>query len=186
MCARLRAELDAAASVPGGLGLEQLARLPYFQAFLTELLRLYGASPFVPRRAVEETTLCGYRIPEGTEMLVNYYGLHVDPAVWTDPMTFDPDRHAPGGPSDAQARRYMPFGKGGRNCPGRPLAEFELQLFLARLIQEFDFSAPDGGRVPMEETIGLALCPVRSAVRVAARADAAVRTGRPMKVPPLP
>jgi flavonoid 3'-monooxygenase len=176
--ARLHAELDAAAQEPGGLALERLARLPYFQAFLTELLRLYGASPIVSRRAVEETTLCGYRIPKGTEMLVNYYGLHVDPAAWPDPMTFDPDRHASGGPSEAQARRYMPFGKGGRSCPGRPLAEFAVQLFLARLIREFDFAAPDGGSVPMDETIGLALCPARSAVRVAVRGDSATRDGR--------
>ena len=111
-------------------------------------------------------------------MLVNYYGLHVDPEAWPDPMTFDPDRHASGAPSEAQARHFMPFGWGGRSGPGRPLAEFTVQLFLARLIREFDLAAPDGGRVPMDETIGLALCPVRSAVRVAVRGDAATRDGR--------
>jgi cytochrome P450 len=171
LLARLQPELDEAAAGPDGLSVERLGQLPYFQAFLTELLRLYGASPFVPRKAVEDTTLCGYRIPQGTEILVNYYGLHIAPDVWPDPTAFDPDRFL-ASRAAGEERNYMPFGKGGRNCPGRPLAELELQLILARLLVEFEFASPAGGpaHVPMDETIGLALCPVRSAVLVRTRA----------------
>jgi cytochrome P450 len=171
--ARLHAEL-AYASRSGSPGIETLERLPYFQAFASELLRLYGASPLIPRRSVEATDIAGYRIPADSEILVNYYGLHTDPAVWPDPFAFRPERFLEGdsGAAANWTRNYMPFGKGGRNCPGKPLAEYELQIFLSRLVLNFEFSPPDhADRVPMEETIGLALCPVHSRVRLAARAN---------------
>lgn len=169
--ARLHSEL-AAARVDDSVSVEMLERQPFFQAFLSELLRLYGASPLIPRRSVRETTIAGYSIPADTEILVNYYGLHTDPELWPDPFAFTPERFLASAvsPTKPLSKSYMPFGKGGRNCPGKPLAEFELQLFLSRLILNFEFAAPKGSTVvPLDEMIGLALCPVHSRVGIRLR-----------------
>ena len=34
----------------------------------------------------------GYRVEAGSMVLVGIYGMHSDPALWTHPLVFDPDR----------------------------------------------------------------------------------------------
>ena len=76
----------------------------------------------------------------------------MDPQVWKDPETFNPDRYqnhpllAPdyvaGG--DWEKRDHYGYGVGRRICPGMFLAERNMLLSIAKLIWAFKFEAPRG------------------------------------------
>ena len=40
----------------------------------------------------KSTTFRGYNLPEGCLVCANVYQSHVDPAIWKDPLVFNPDR----------------------------------------------------------------------------------------------
>lgn len=51
----------------------------------------------MPRACEEDTDLNGIFIPKNTPIIVELDALHNNPAVWTNPERFDPDRFAPDG-----------------------------------------------------------------------------------------
>ncbi|XP_014667375.1 PREDICTED: cytochrome P450 1A1-like [Priapulus caudatus] len=67
--------------------------LPYCDAILHEVMRLrLPASLALPHSTTVDTTVGGYDVPKDTMVMINLYGLHHDPAYWTDPEKFDPTR----------------------------------------------------------------------------------------------
>ncbi|KAK3016897.1 hypothetical protein RJ639_005912 [Escallonia herrerae] len=79
-------------------------------------------APFlVPHESWEECTVGGFRIPRGTMLMVNVWGIQNDPEFWVDPEKFMPERfEGPGGTKNGF--KWMPFGSGRRGCPGKNLA----------------------------------------------------------------
>ncbi|XP_059626240.1 cytochrome P450 CYP82J17-like [Cornus florida] len=138
-----------------------IKNLVYLQAIVKETLRLYPAAPLsVPHEAREDCNVGGYHIPKNTRLLVNLWKLHRDPRVWTDPDRFMPKRfltsHAEvdfGG----QHFEYTPFGSGRRSCPGITFATQVTHLALARLLQGFNFTTPNGEPVDMTEGLGITM-----------------------------
>lgn len=58
-----------------------------------EVYRYYTIAAFIgPKRALEETVIDEYRIPENTTVLASVYDLHFDPEIWEDPQKFKPER----------------------------------------------------------------------------------------------
>jgi hypothetical protein len=123
----------------------------------------------------------GYFIPKGTLIIGNtWYVLHADnlsqfsyqgfrnilrdPVIYPDPDTFNPERflskaHAASGKSPTP--EYRPsdplsttFGYGRRMCPGRHLADAQLFLTIACMVQTFDVGCDGSTPVP-EFTSGL-------------------------------
>eukprot|EP01018_Ginkgo_biloba_P016464 Gb_41034 [translate_table: standard] len=91
-------------------------------------------------RIVEEVG--GYHIPPGTRLLVNVWAIHRDPTVWEKPLEFQPERFV--SKPTGQDFEFIPFGSGRRACAGSSLGLSIVQLSLARLLQSFDWSAPNG------------------------------------------
>ncbi|KAL8947877.1 MAG: hypothetical protein Q9222_005892 [Ikaeria aurantiellina] len=59
----------------------------------------------------------------------------LDPSIFTEPETFDPDRWT----SNPQLDPYfVPFGKGARMCQGMRFATTELNLALVTIFRRFD------------------------------------------------
>ena len=123
-----------------------LAQMPYLKAWVRETLRLY---PFVaiPREPTEDIVLSGYLIPGGTAQ-VNFlvFGMGRDEEVFENAEAFKPERwlrKKDGIPTDTdEAFSSIPFGFGTRMCVGRRIAELELHLLLARIVQQFEISYP--------------------------------------------
>ena len=65
-----------------------------------------------------------------------------DPAVWEDPLRFDPDRFLPERARKRPAHAYKPFGVGRRTCLGRSFALVEATLALTMIAQQFEFGDP--------------------------------------------
>ena len=77
----------------------------------------------------------GYRLPAGTCAIVAIYAMHRDPALWEDPLRFDPDRFSPERSKGRDRWQYLPFGGGPRACIGDHFAMLEATLALATILR---------------------------------------------------
>ncbi len=94
-------------------------RLSYLTGCMQEAMRLWPTTNFIMRRTERETTLCGARVPAGTQVVIVNEINHFDPRSThgTAPAThFDPERWQRG------AGPYHHFGGGTQRCPGEDLA----------------------------------------------------------------
>jgi cytochrome P450 len=132
---RARQEVDAVLeSKPPDY--EALQKLDHLDRVVKESLRLYPPIHVGTRRALEELTHDGYRLPRDERVLYSIYLTHRDPKQWADPDDFDPDRFiAQRGQRTHEPYAYVPFGGGPRNCIGAVFGQVEAQAVLARLIQ---------------------------------------------------
>ncbi|CAN1233762.1 Cytochrome P450 CYP82J17 [Linum perenne] len=131
-----------------------IENLAYLGAVIKETLRMYPPGPLsVPREASEDITIKGYHVPKGTRFFANFWKLHRDPKVWSNPDEYKPERFLTVG----QQFEYLPFGSGRRGCPGINFGMQVTKLTLARLLQGFDWDTPEGKPVDMTEGMGIAL-----------------------------
>ncbi|KAJ0243899.1 Cytochrome P450 77A4 [Hirschfeldia incana] len=131
---------------------KDLDKLVFLQAFVKEVLRRHPPTYFTLTHGVTEpTTLYGYDIPVGANVEFYLPGMSEDPNIWDKPDKFDPDRFITGG-EDADLTgvagvKMMPFGIGRRICPGLGMAIVHVELMVARMVQEFEWSTnpPESG-----------------------------------------
>lgn len=89
--------------------------------------------------------LAGYDIPTDANVEIYLPAVGEDPKLWKNPEKFDPDRYISGN-EDADITgvtgvKMLPFGVGRRICPGLAMATVHVHLMLARMVQEFEWSA---------------------------------------------
>ncbi|QCE08638.1 cytochrome P450 CYP73A100-like [Vigna unguiculata] len=138
-----------------------LHELPYLQATVKETLRLHTPIPLlVPHMNLEEAKLGGYTIPKESKVVVNAWWLANNPSWWKNPEEFRPERFleeecatdaVAGGKVDF---RFVPFGVGRRSCPGIILALPILGLVIAKMVSNFELSAPEGTKIDVSEKGG--------------------------------
>lgn len=140
---RLHAEVDTvlAGRLPT---VDDLTRLPYTRMVADETLRIYSPAYQFMRRASADDVIDGYRVPAGTNMLINSYFLHRHPDFWDDPERFDPLRFTPEQIARRPKHAYVPFGSGHRVCIGKHFALAELVLVLATVASRYRLVSPPG------------------------------------------
>ncbi|TPX34849.1 hypothetical protein SmJEL517_g02588 [Synchytrium microbalum] len=132
--------------------MEDVDRMPYLNAFLKEILRMYPSAGFT-RKVVHDVTLNGHIIPAGVEIMVLPNIIQNDPKYFgSDANVFRPERFLD---LDEVPRGYLPFSLGPRNCVGMKLAQLELRLVVVRLLQEFEFIYGDKPAPPVLLTMTL-------------------------------
>ncbi|WP_418957602.1 cytochrome P450 [Streptomyces tritici] len=107
------------------------------QALVAETLRLYPVAWLMPRHAVEDDVLAGYRVRAGDLVLTSPYFTHRDPLLWEEPDAFRPDRPHLAARHPAGHGAYYPFGLGPRACLGAQFALREAGVLLERLLPAF-------------------------------------------------
>jgi cytochrome P450 len=132
-------------------------RLPYARMVVEETLRLYPPVWMLPRRALHEDIVGGYRIRAGCDVLISVYSMHRHPAFWPDPDRFRPERFRDDEPAIRASGAYLPFGSGPRACIGSQMGLLEAVLILASAVGRFDFEPC--GRSRPEPVGGLSLRP---------------------------
>ena len=125
-----------------------LAQMPYLKAWIRETLRLYPVLSSLSRILAEDTVLSGFQIPAGTQVTILLYYMSRNENIFEDAENFKPDRwlrHKDNHSMQAaDPFASIPFGFGTRMCIGRRIAELELYLLLARIVQQFDIQiSPD-------------------------------------------
>jgi cytochrome P450 len=152
--APLEAEVDA---VLGGRAatVDDVEELPYTWQVLQESMRLYPPAWVIARHALGDDVLSGYRIPAGSFVLMPQIAIHRHPALWDDPLRFDPTRFRPGWEHDKPRYAYFPFGGGQRLCLGEGFARQEAVIALATLSQRFRLELVPEHRVVPEPSVTL-------------------------------
>ena len=106
----------------------------------------------------------GYRLPAGTVAVVAIYAIHRDPALWEDPLLFDPDRFSPGRSEGRDRWQYLPFGGGPRACIGDHFAMLEATLALATILRRVEIHS-ESPNFPTDTPLTMvAAAPVRANV----------------------
>ncbi|KAK7114389.1 hypothetical protein V1264_000453 [Littorina saxatilis] len=143
--------------------MEDLAKLPYTEAVILEVMRHSCIFPLaLPHSTTRDTTLNGFFIPKDTLVLINLWSVNRDGEVFADPERFYPDRFLDdsGSINREMAEKFLPFGAGRRRCPGEQLAKMEVFLFIATIIQKCRFEVPEGQQPSLDSKYGLTLKPV--------------------------
>lgn len=140
-----------------------LQNLNYIKSCLKESFRLHPISPFnLPHVSTKDTTVSGYFIPKGSNVLLSRLGIGRNPRVWNQPMKFKPERHFTkekvqtsnlsqemidsNHPIDINLNdpelNLISFSIGRRGCPGAIMGSTTITLLLARLVQGFSWTVP--------------------------------------------
>ena len=131
----------AAGEIPS---FDQLPRLSYTEKVMKESLRLYPPGWYLTRKAVEDLEIGGYRIAQGTTVVMNLWGMHRDARYYPDPESFNPDRWTPEFAASLPPLAYMPFGTGPRRCIGASFAQMEMLTVLGGMAQRFHWDLLPG------------------------------------------
>jgi cytochrome P450 len=67
--------------------------------------------------------------------------MHRDPALWHNPLVFDPERFSPQSSKGRDRWQYLPFGGGPRSCIGDHFAMLEATLALATIIRRTEIDS---------------------------------------------
>lgn len=162
----LQQRIAAEASALGDRRLthEDVPRLRYTMQVLHEALRLCPPAPAVGRTVMADIEVDGYRLPAGTCAIVAIYAMHRDPALWEDPLRFDPDRFSPERSKDRNRWQYLPFGGGPRACIGDHFAMLEATLALATIVRRAKICSLSGDFPTVTPLTMIAAAPVRARV----------------------
>jgi cytochrome P450 len=152
--ARLHEEL---AGVLGGRapGVADLERLPYLNAVISEVLRMYPPAYIMARTSIAPCTIGGYDFPVGSTILLSQWVMHRDARYYDDPDSFRPERWLDGLAAKLPPGAYFPFGDGPRRCIGQGFALLESGLVIASLAQRFRFELEPGSTVATEPLVTL-------------------------------
>lgn len=123
--------------------------LGYMKLVIKEGLRLHPALPLLLPRVCRETCdIGGFKVLEGTRVMVNVWAIGRDPELWQDAEVFRPERFEDS-VADFKGMQfeYLPFGSGRRMCPGNTFGLAMVELMLARVLYYFDWKLPAAVRV---------------------------------------
>jgi cytochrome P450 len=115
-------------------------KLPYMRQVIDETLRLRPPGPYVPRNAVADDEIAGYRVHAGEMILMFIWATHRHPDFWTAPHVFTPERFDPATDRGRDSWSYLPFSAGPRTCIGNMFAILESTLLLAQMLTRFDIT----------------------------------------------
>ncbi|KAL0015781.1 hypothetical protein SO802_002850 [Lithocarpus litseifolius] len=148
-----------------------VAKLPYLQAIVKETLRVHPPGPLLSwaRLSTSDVQLSnGMVVPANTTAMVNMWAITHDPKVWEEPLVFKPERFLD---ADVDVRggdlRLAPFGAGRRVCPGKNLGLVTVTLWVAKLLQRFEWVQDMANPVDLTEVLKLS-CEMKNPLSVVA------------------
>jgi cytochrome P450 len=108
-------------------------------------MRLYPPVYTMFREPKLDVRVDGYRIPEGSALMLSQWVVHRSPRWYDDPETFDPERWTPKRRSERPRFAYFPFGGGPRHCIGKAFSLLEAKLILACVCSSYalEYEGPE-------------------------------------------
>ncbi|KIJ27086.1 hypothetical protein M422DRAFT_236247 [Sphaerobolus stellatus SS14] len=114
--------------------------LPYIDAIVKEVLRWWQPLPGgVTHCTTEDDIYRGFKIPKGSRVIANVWGIMHDETLFPQPNEFRPERFLVSKKEDITCDPALSglFGWGRRICLGRPLAESSLWIQIASILAAF-------------------------------------------------
>jgi cytochrome P450 len=112
----------------------------YLDAVIKETLRVRHIIPIVTRRLTRAVDLAGYRLPAGVTLLPAIAFVHENPALFSAPREFRPERFLNG--EEGSTYTWIPFGGGVRRCLGMGFASLQMRLILRTILKDTSLTAP--------------------------------------------
>jgi cytochrome P450 len=138
-------------AVDGDLTLDVLDGLTVLDLVIKEALRLVAPVPSMARKTVKDTELLGHFLPAKTYVSISPWFSHYMPEIWTDPLTFDPERFAEPRREDKRHRfAWVPFGGGAHKCIGMYFGTQEVKTLVHHLLRSYRWTTPPGYEVPWD------------------------------------
>ncbi|XP_071805874.1 cytochrome P450 2U1-like [Asterias amurensis] len=159
---KVQAEIDDVIARSRQPSMSDSPNMPYTNAVMLEVQRMRPVAPTaLPHYTREQTKLGDYTIPKHTTVVLNIWAVHHDPATWTEPERFNPDRFlSADGTSFVQHDTLLNFSTGRRVCMAEKFAKTNMFIFFVNMLQRFTFSFPEGKSIPsLEGEGGLVLTP---------------------------
>lgn len=117
----------------------------YLGALVKEVLRIRPPLPVAAGRVLNKPIAIGpHLIPAGTLIMVDAWGVHHDPESYADPERFEPERFR----SAPEPYSWLPFGGGAHRCIGSALAELEIKVALATILNRVAIGPVDSELAP--------------------------------------
>lgn len=147
---KLLQELDNFGENPDPMS---IFRLPYLSAVCQETLRIYPVGMLTfPRVTKSPINLMGHEFAPGTTLVGSIYLTHRREELYPNPLEFRPERFLE---RQFSPYEYLPFGGGARRCLGLALAQFEMKLVLAMLLQNYQFELGESHVKPKRRGVTL-------------------------------
>ncbi|MCL4519515.1 MAG: cytochrome P450 [Thaumarchaeota archaeon] len=152
--AKLHSELDNLFPKGRLPSAEDVPKLSYTTKIFTEALRMYPSVRLIPRIALNDHHIDGYRIPAGSLVLMSQYLIHHDQRFYSEPEVFNPDRWTDEFEQKMPEYAYFPFGGGPRRCAGEPFAWMEAELIISTIARNWKMSLVPGGKYELRSRVG--------------------------------
>uniref|UniRef100_A0A8D3CZS5 Cytochrome P450, family 1, subfamily B, polypeptide 1 n=1 Tax=Scophthalmus maximus TaxID=52904 RepID=A0A8D3CZS5_SCOMX len=174
MQVRLQQEVDKLVGRSRLPSIEDQPQLPFIMAFVYEVMRFTSFVPLtIPHSSTKDTSIMGYPIPKNTVIFVNQWSINHDPAIWSHPETFDPQRFLDqnGALNKDLTSSVLIFSLGKRRCIGEELSKVQLFLFTALIAHQCHITT-DPARPPiLDYNYGLTLKPHAFSIAVSLRGN---------------
>lgn len=139
----------------GDFTFEKLQKLDYTTMVIKEAMRLYPPAWMIVREAAHDDTIGGYEVKKGDKILTSPYVMHRSARHWQNPDAFIPERFAPDKLKAISRYAYFPFGGGARLCVGNNFAMMEMQIILAQVSAQYEFTVAAGFEIDVTPLITL-------------------------------
>jgi len=118
--------------------MEDVPKLEWTRAVISESMRLFPPAWTIGRRVLEDHAIGSHTVEKGALVIMSQWVVHRDPRWWSESEAFKPERWL--APTDRPKYAYFPFGGGSRVCIGEAFAWTEAILLLATIAQRWRFT----------------------------------------------
>ncbi|KAM7256364.1 hypothetical protein ACFE04_012105 [Oxalis oulophora] len=129
-----------------GLTWEEYKSMTFTFQIINEVVRLANIVPGIFRKALRDIQFKGYTIPAGWAVMVCPPAVHLNPAKYENPLSFDPSRWK-GMELNSTSKNFMAFGGGMRFCVGTYFTKMQMAVFLHCLVTKYKWTAMKGGNI---------------------------------------
>uniref|UniRef100_A0A1I7T7C8 Cytochrome P450 n=1 Tax=Caenorhabditis tropicalis TaxID=1561998 RepID=A0A1I7T7C8_9PELO len=131
-----------------GLNYDSIHQMKYLDAVYKETLRYYPpVIHFINRACLSDITIRDQFYPKGSVVTCLSHTIHRSESNWEEAEVFNPDRFMNENGEEKMSKdglKWIPFGVGPRYCVGMRFAEMEFKTTIAKLVDTFELSIPEG------------------------------------------